>query len=136
MNSSRNKNQDAALQIIYTFLMNNEVGGKFNYENIVSSISELPFEEVDVFVRLISLMVLKKQDEIEEKYIIPNLNNWTIDRLPYMSRAILLLAYAHYYYIGKVDRAVVIDVAVNQAKRYLDLNEHRFINAILDRTLI
>ena len=135
MNSSRNKNQETALQIIYSFLLNNNVGGTLNYESVLEDITELPFNDIDTFVKYVTLIVVKNQNEIEEKYIIPNLTKWTIDRIPLMSRAILLLAVAHYYYIGKVDKAVIIDIAVNQAKRYLDDKEYGFIHAILDNIL-
>ena len=135
MTSSRNKNQEVALQIIYTFLLSELSNTQINFEEVLSLTTETPFDEIDSFLRLVSLKVLKYQTEIEETYIIPNLTHWTIDRLPLLTRAILLLAYAHFYYIKNVEKAVVINIAIQQAKSYLDKNEHRFINAILDKTL-
>ena len=45
------------------------------------------------------------------------------------------MSYAHFYYVEKVDKRIVIDIAVNLAKKYIDDNQAKFINAILDKVL-
>ena len=42
------------------------------------------------------------------------------------------MSYAHYKYIGHVDKSVVINVAVELAKKYIDDKQAKFINGILD----
>ncbi len=42
------------------------------------------------------------------------------------------MSYAHYKYVEKVDAKVVINVAVELAKKYIDDKQAKFINAILD----
>ena len=64
-----------------------------------------------------------------------NLKDWKWDRLPLLTQAILLMSYIHFYYIEKIDKAVVIDVAVNLAKEYVEEKQGKFVNAILDETL-
>ncbi len=66
----------------------------------------------------------------------PKLRNWRWERLPLLTRAILLMSYAHYYYVEQVDKRIVIDVAVELAKEYIDMKQAKFINALLDGVLV
>ena len=52
------------------------------------------------------------------KKIEPKLVNWTFVRLNRLAQAILIMSVAHYFYIGNVDKAIVINVAVVLAKKY------------------
>jgi len=52
-----------------------------------------------------------------------------------LMQSIMLLSYAHYYHIKDVDKGVVIDVAINLAKKYLGANDYKFVNGILENTL-
>ena len=63
------------------------------------------------------------------------MDKWKFDRLNRLNQAILLLSLAHYYGVGEVEKAVVINVAVSLAKKYLDDNDYKFVNAILDNVL-
>ena len=46
------------------------------------------------------------------------------------------MSYAHIHYTDDdVDKSVVIDVAVRLAKKYLDRDDYKFVNAILDNVL-
>ena len=63
------------------------------------------------------------------------MDKWKFDRLNRLNQAILLLSLAHYYGVGEVEKAVVINVAVSLAKKYLDYNDYKFVNAILDNVL-
>jgi len=134
MTSSRNKDQDFALKIIYSFLLNTEANEPIHFEDTLSGVTELPFEKIDSYLKLVTLKALKYKSEIIN-LISPNLRNWTFERLPLMTQAILLLAVTHYVYLKDEDKAVVIDIAIKQAKAYLDRGEHRFVNAILDKVL-
>ena len=42
------------------------------------------------------------------------------------------MSYTHYKFIEKVDKKVVINVAVDLAKKYIDDKQAKFINGILD----
>lgn len=57
---------------------------------------------------------------------------WTLDRLPYCTQALLLMA-AHEIISMEMPKPVVIDEAVELAKLYGDEEDFKLINAILDR---
>ena len=79
-----------------------------------------------------SIMIsLQKYGEIKNAYI-PYLNKWKWDRLPLLTQAILLMSYTHYKYLGPVDKSIVINIAVNLAKKYIDDKQAKFINGLLD----
>ena len=64
-----------------------------------------------------------------------NLKDWKWERLPLLTQAILLMSYTHFYKVEKVAKAIVINIAVNLAKEYIEEKQATFINAILDKTL-
>ena len=43
--------------------------------------------------------------------------------------------YAHFYYVEKIDKRIVINTAVELAKKYIEEKQAKFINAILDEVL-
>ena len=57
-----------------------------------------------------------------------------LDQLDAVGRAILLLALAELKYRGDVPTKVVINEAVELAKRYGAAESYKFVNALLDRT--
>ena len=57
-----------------------------------------------------------------------------LDNLDAVGRAILLLALAELKYRGDVPTKVVINEAVELAKRYGAAESYKFVNALLDRT--
>ena len=63
------------------------------------------------------------------------METWTFKRLNRLNQAILLMSCAHFFEVKDADKAVVINVAVTLAKRYLDDNDYKFVNAILDNVL-
>lgn len=66
----------------------------------------------------------------------PKLKDWKWERLPLLTQAILIMSYTHFYTIEKVDKAIIIDVAVNLAKEYIEEKQARFIHAVLDEALV
>ena len=67
---------------------------------------------------------------------IDNLKNWDWNRLSLVMRSILLMSYAHYYYVEKIDKAIVIDVAIRLTRQYVGEEDNcRFVNGILDKVL-
>ena len=77
------------------------------------------------------MVSLAKYGEIKLAYA-PFLKKWKWERLPLLTQAILLMSYTHFYFIEKADKAVVINVAVELAKKYIDDKQAKFINGILD----
>ena len=101
---------------------------------LISEMCDQPYDEVDDFIKNVVILSLTKYGIIRDAYI-PYLKSWKWERLPLLTQAILLMSYAHYYFVEKSDKRVVIDVAVNLAKKYIDIKQSQFINAILEGVL-
>jgi N utilization substance protein B len=134
MEITRNKLQEIAMNIIYQALIYQDMNESFDIKELISLNLNLPFEEVDIFVRQVVVSAILHQEEAIESFS-ANMTTWKFSRLAMVMRAILLLSYVHYYYIKDVDKIVVIDVAVNLAKKYLGENDYKFINGILETSL-
>lgn len=102
--------------------------------DLFSSLTNIPYEQSSDFIKKSISESLSKYGSIRESFL-PALKNWTWERLPLLTQAILIMSYAHYYYVEKVEKSVVIDIAVKLAKQYIDLKQAHFINAILDGVL-
>ena len=106
-------------------------------ELILETAKEISGEEeqdISAFVKDTVFISLQKYPEIVNAFL-PYLKNWKWDRIPSLSRAILIMSYTHFYYTEKVDKKVVIDIAVDLAKKYVEEKQAKFINAILDGVL-
>ncbi len=135
MRSSRTKTQETAMQGLYTALTYIDMKETIPVEEIVSNLSGLPYEESDYYLKAVLVLALTHLDELV-KEISPLLNRWTFWRLNRVAQAILLLAYTQFYYVEPgVDKAIVINNAVKLAKNYLDKDDYRFVNAVLDNGL-
>ena len=58
---------------------------------------------------------------------------WTLDRMPVLDRAILRLGVAELRWMDEVPTAVVINEAVELAKRFSTDSSSRFVNGVLSR---
>lgn len=134
INGSRNQQHDIAMGIIYQCLFLEGLNEDYDIVEVISDTCEIPFEDIDIYVRQVVVSAIAHKNEIKEK-IKANLRNWRFERLSKVEVAILYLAYSHYVYVGDVDKKVVINVAVEQAKKFLDSNDYKFVNAILENIL-
>ncbi|NLC33865.1 MAG: transcription antitermination factor NusB, partial [Erysipelothrix sp.] len=66
------------------------------------------------------------------KMVADKLSNWTFDRLGFMEQAILLVAVAELL-SEDADKAVVINEAIEYAKKYTAADSYKFINGVLDQ---
>ena len=46
------------------------------------------------------------------------------------------MSYTNFYFIEKTDKAVIINIAVELAKKYIDDKQAKFINGILDKGVL
>ena len=134
MEISRNEYQEIAMSIIYDTLTYDSMNVQYDIKELMSDISGLEYEEIDLFLKEIVVKSINYQEEIIAK-IEPKLVNWKFSRLNRLTQAILILSVAHYYYVGDVDKAIVINIAVVLAKRYLIDQDYKFVNALLDNVL-
>lgn len=134
MELSRNQKHYIIMTAIYNELTDFVFGEEKLYRNaeeIIASLCECDIKDVDPYIIDSVMVTLHKYGEIVAAFI-PYLKNWKWERLPLLTQSILLMSYSHFYFIEKVDKKVVIDVAVNLAKKYIDDKQAKFINAILD----
>ena len=108
-----------------------------NVESIVSSLfDDIPYEECDPFVKGVLVSLVGHYGGAIAAFN-AKMRNWTFDRLNRAEQAILLLAYLHFFYVEPGDdKRIVIDVAIKQAKTYLEPKDYKFVNAILDNVLV
>ena len=137
MEINRNQQHYIAMTVIYDCLNDYLLSGGKTFRDATDLISELceqPYEEVDNYIKSVVSYSLQKYGEIVTAYI-PYLKKWRWERLPLLTQSVLIMSYAHFYYVEKVDKVVVINIAVNLAKKYIDPKQAKFINAILDGVL-
>ena len=138
MELTRNQTHYIIMSVIYNELID------FNFGNdnftrdareLISGLAEVPFEDVDPYIVNTVMTSLQKYGEIKKAFE-PYLKNWRWERLPLLTQAILLMSYTHYHYIEKVDKKIVINIAVTLAKKYIDDKQAKFINGILDNGVL
>ena len=133
---SRNQENFIIMTVIYDEL-NDYVAGQNHFRDvneIILEITETPLQEHSAYVQNSIASVLSHYGEIVSAFQ-PHLRNWVWERLPLLTRAVLLMSYAHFYYVEKIDKRIVINVAVELAKKYIEEKQAKFINAILDEVL-
>lgn len=134
MEISRNQQHYIIMVAIYNELTDFTFGDKQvnrSAEDVIASLCECDIKDVSPYIIDTVMVALSKYGEIKTAYA-PYLKNWKWERLPLLTQSILLMSYANFYYIEKVDKNVIINVAVELAKKYIDDKQAKFINAILD----
>ena len=126
------------MTVIYDELNDFLIGGGKTFRDARELTTELceveDFEEVDDYIKNSISATLNNYGAIKQAFI-PFLKNWKWERLPLLTQAVLLMSYAHFYYVEKVDKKIVINIAITLAKKYIDEKQAKFINAILDGVL-
>jgi transcription termination factor NusB len=134
MEMSRNKIREITAIIIYNALTYINMNLEFDVEKLVSNHLDRPYDSIDLFIKEMVVKSLLNKDLIITELQV-HLPNWKFDRTNRLAQAILIQAVAHYRYVEKVDKRIVIDNAVRLAKKYLDEGDYKLINAVLDATL-
>ena len=108
----------------------------YKKENIEYNLEDVFHENLEMdnkYVKDIVNGVLENQDKIDET-INKYLDNWDLDRLGKTDRAILRLStYEMMYY--DTPKVVVINEAVELAKKYSDEEVRKMINAVLYKVI-
>ena len=134
MDITRNQQHYIIMTVIYNELTDFTFGDQKVFRDareLIAGLCECDIKEVDPYIIDTVMVSLQKYGDIKNAFL-PYLRNWTWERLPLLTQSILLMSYTHFYYIEKVDKKVVINVAVNLAKKYIDEKQAKFINGILD----
>ena len=134
---SRNQENFIIMTVIYDEIADQTAGQSFrDVDEIISEMTDdpLPFKEHSTYVQNMISSVLNHYGEIINAFT-PHLRNWKWERLPLLTQSVLLMSYAHFYYVEKIDKRIVINTAVELAKKYIEEKQAKFINAILDEVL-
>lgn len=132
---TRNQEHELIMISIYDALIYTEMDESFSLEDVLEGVYMLPYEEIPYFSREIIIKSLSHINEIKAIFQ-NNMPKWKFDRLNAVERAILLMSYTHEHYSEeKTEKSIIIDRAVRLSKKYLDKDDYKFVNAILDKTL-
>ena len=127
--ANRSELREKAMTIIYQITLYKNNNMKYDVEEIIKENLEIDNE----FVKDIVYGIVTSYDELTEeanKY----LKNWTIDRLDLTGASILRMALYEIKYT-KTPPIVVINEAVELAKKYSDDSVRKMINAALDKVV-
>ena len=131
---SRNQEHELIMISIYDALIYTEMDEVFSLEDVLEGVYMLPYDEIPFFSKEVVIKALANVNDIKEVFQ-ANMPKWNFDRISALERAILLMSYSHMKYVGNTDKKVIIYVAVRLAKKYLDKDDYKFVNAILDNVL-
>lgn len=127
MSVSRSELREKIMTILYQIEMYNK--NKFEYK-----IEDIIKENINIsndFVNKIVNGVIEKHKELDEKAN-KYLTDWTIDRLDNLGATILRMSIYEILYTD-TPKIVVINEAIELAKKYSDENVRKMINAVLDK---
>ncbi|MFN2459336.1 MAG: transcription antitermination factor NusB [Candidatus Velthaea sp.] len=124
---SRRHARELALQALYGA----EVGHKAPADMIDETVGAAGEVETRTFVRDLVLGTLDHADE-SDRIIAPLLDGWTLDRLPTIDRIVLRMSVFELQH-RDVPPPVVINEAVELAKKFSTEDSGRFINGVLSK---
>lgn len=130
---SRNKEHELVMTSIFDALTYSSMGEEFSLEEIMSAIYDMPYEEIPLFSKTLVIKTLAHINEIKPVFQ-ERMPKWNFDRLNLVEQSILLMSFTHAKEEGS-DKRIIIDVAVNLAKKFLDKDDYKFVNGILDKVL-
>ena len=130
---SRNQEHELIMTCIYDALLYADMEQEFSVEEIMTSVFEVNYDEISFFVKEIVIKSLAHLNEIKNIFQ-EQMPKWKFDRLNLVEQAILIMSYTHKT-TQNVDKSIVINVAVKLAKKYLEKDDYKFVNGILDKVL-
>lgn len=128
MSTSRRFARELALQALY----GTEIGHRPPDEMLSETGARIDSAEGRTFVRDLVLGTLEHAAESDAE-IAPLLEGWTIERLPTIDRLLLRMGVFELRHCGEVPVPVVINEAVELAKKFSTEDSHRFVNGVLSR---
>lgn len=132
---SRNQSQEKIMSSVYLYLFNQKNNNSLDVKSIMEGVFECEFSSIDTYSKECVIKSLLNQEEIDH-LIKDNLSEKIkLHRINIVAHAILLSSIGQYKYVGEIHKSEMINVAVELAKKYLDDNEFKFINAVLDKIL-
>lgn len=115
-------------------LYGTEVGKRSPDEMVTESLARNECSEGRAFVRDLVFGTLENEPE-SDAAIAPLLEGWTLDRLPTIDRIVLRMSVFELKHRKEVDPAVVVNEAVELAKKFSTEDSGRYVNGVLGRML-
>lgn len=125
---NRTEAREQAFKLLYSIEIQKE--SKEEQINLYFESNEIDDEKTKEYVKDVWLGVKNNQKEITEKITINLKTNWKLDRISKIDTALLKLAIYEMLY-KKIPFKVVINEAVELAKKYGEDNSPSFVNGIL-----
>ena len=129
MTKTRSELREKCMVILYQNEIINNEKNNTPIEDIIKENLEIKSDFVDTIVKGV-LEHKAEIDEIANKYM----NDWTIDRLDKTGASILRMGIYELKYTDTPE-IVVINEAVELAKKYSDDSVRKMINAVLDKII-
>ena len=123
--ASRSSLREKAMFGLYQYLLL-----KSDIRVILEDLCGKELKDIDPFILENVIECLENKDELVS-IINKNLKDWSFDRLGYIEQAILLLATSEITR-GEIKKPIIINEAVELAKKYCDDDSYKFINGVLD----
>ena len=130
---SRNEEHALIMTCIYDALLYSNMNKEFSVEEIMCSVFEVDYDEISFFAKEIVIKSLAHVNEIKNVFQ-ANMPKWRFDRLNLLEQSILIMSFTHKKEENS-DKRIIINIAVKLAKNYLDKDDYKFVNAILDKVL-
>lgn len=129
MTSTRSELREKIMTILYqiSLYQNNKI--EYNIDDVIAENLEIDNE----FVKEMVYGIITHKDDLDE-IANKNLANWTISRLDSMGKEILRMGIYEMKYTETPD-LVVINEAIELAKKYSDDAVRKMINAVLDKLI-
>ncbi len=124
---NRSELREIIMKVIYQTYILDKTNNEYNIDDLIKEQLEIENEYVNTCVE----GIIKNQKEINElanKYM----NNWTIDRLNKVDKAILSLAIYELMYTD-TPSVVAINEAIELSKKYSEEAVTKMINGVLDK---
>lgn len=125
--ATRSELREKVMTILYQIELYKKNKIEYDVDNVIKENVEIENEFVKDMVYGITTCI-DELDEIANSH----LDNWTIDRLDSMGRAILRMGIYEIKYMDTPD-LVSINEAVELAKKFSDDSVRKMINAVLDK---
>ena len=122
----RRKQRETIMTCIYQYLL---LGT--DIDTIFEDNLDLSDKESINFIVSTTVDALNNSEEYSER-INAHLHEWTFDRLGYVEQAILLLAVSELS-LGELDRAIIVNEAIELTKKFCDEAAYKLINGVLDQ---
>jgi N utilization substance protein B len=128
VSSSRRFARELALQTLY----GTEVGKRAPDEMLGETTARIDGAEGRAFIKDLVYGTIEFSDD-SDAVIVPLLEGWTLERLPTIDRIVLRMAVFELQHRSDTPPPVVINEAVELAKKFSTEDSGRFVNGVLSK---